>query len=298
MVLDAQGHLTLYHSVIEMGQGAHTVLAQVSAEAMGLPLNSVSVPQTDTAFTPYDSGTSSSRGTNMMSEAILHGAALLKERLVQLAAPLLEQPPEDLVADGGIIFDSAEPDRRLSYGDIISRSELEELEVVGIHDIKSGIDPETGQGIASPHWHQGAGACEIEIDTQTGKLTVLRYFASSFAGRVINPVLAKLQNDGNVIYGMGPTMSEEMVFDGGQVTNANLSDYMVPSILDIPEEITSYAIESEVGEFHGIGEMTLPPVSPAIANAIFDATGVRIRDLPLTAERLLRALQNEARTNG
>ncbi|MBI4769932.1 MAG: xanthine dehydrogenase family protein molybdopterin-binding subunit [Chloroflexi bacterium] len=105
--------------------------------------------------------------------------------------------------------------------------------------------------------------------------TVLRYSAASFAGRVVNPRLAELQNDGNVIYGLGSTLFEEMVVDGGQVTNPNLSDYMIPSFRDGPLKLKSICLESELGEMHGIGEMTLPPVAPAIANAIEDTIGVR-----------------------
>ena len=153
------------------------------------------------------------------------------------------------------------------------------------------LDPETGQGISTTHWHQGAGACEVEVDTQTGKVTVLRYHSAAFAGRVVNPMLARLQNDGNVIYGLGAALLEEVAIDTGQVTNPNFSDYMLPSFLDIPVELKNVSLEVEGSSFHGIGEMTLPPVAPAIANAIYDAVGVRIRDLPLTAERVLRAIQ-------
>jgi CO/xanthine dehydrogenase Mo-binding subunit len=103
-----------------------------------------------------------------------------------------------------------------------------------------------------------------------------------------------LQNDGNVIFGLGPTLMEEMVLDGGQVTNPNLADYSIPSIRDIPLELISVCIESDEGELHGIGEMTLPPVAPAIANAIEDAIGVRIKDLPITAEKILRALREKS----
>jgi CO/xanthine dehydrogenase Mo-binding subunit len=156
------------------------------------------------------------------------------------------------------------------------------------------LDPETGQGISTPHWHQGAGAAEVEVDLETGRVTVLRYSAASFAGRVVNPRLAQLQNDGNVIFGLGPALMEEMMIDGGQVTNPNLSDYAIPSIRDIPLELVSTCIESEDGELHGIGEMTLPPVAPAIANAIEAAVGVRIKDLPITAEKVLRALRERS----
>jgi CO/xanthine dehydrogenase Mo-binding subunit len=131
------------------------------------------------------------------------------------------------------------------------------------------------------------------VDTETGKITVLRYRAASFAGRVVNPRLAQLQNDGNVIFGLGPALLEEIVFDGGQAVNTNLSDYSIPSFRDLPLDLASVCIESEDGELHGIGEMTLPPVAPAIANAIENAVGVRIKDLPITAEKVLRALQEK-----
>ena len=176
---------------------------------------------------------------------------------------------------------------------MLKRNRLESLEANGEFATAFSLDPETGQGISTPHWHQGAGAAEVEVDTETGKVTVLRYSSASFAGRVVNPRLAELQNDGNVIYGLGPTLLEEMVMDGGQVTNANLSDYMIPSFRDVPLELTSVCIESEDGEMHGIGEMTLPSVSPAIANAVEDAVGVRIKDLPITAEKILRALKEK-----
>jgi len=187
----------------------------------------------------------------------------------------------------------ATPEQRLAYADVLRRRRLQTVEALGEFHTKGGIDPETGQGLSTPHWHQGAGACEVEVDTETGKVTILRYCAASFAGRVVNPQLARLQNDGNVIFGLGPAMLEEIIFDHGQVINPNLSDYMIPAFRDIPRELHSQSLESELGEFHGIGEMTLPPVAPAIANAIYDAVGIRIYDLPITAEKVLRALKHE-----
>jgi CO/xanthine dehydrogenase Mo-binding subunit len=152
------------------------------------------------------------------------------------------------------------------------------------------------QGGAAPHWHQGAGACEIEVDIETGKLTIVRYAGASWAGKVVNPVRARAQDQGNIIYGIGPALYEEMIFDHGQVINANLVDYLIPSFLDIPPVLRTTSLESQHADadMHGIGEMTLPCVAPALANALYDALGIRIRTLPLTAERILRALQNDA----
>lgn len=291
LVMDDQGQVTLYTSTVEMGQGAHTALAQVAAEAVGVPVEQMRVIGPDTAITPFDSTTSASRSTSMMGSAILVGASTLKQKLVEAAAPLLEHEPGGLTAANGFVFVTHHPGERASYVEVLQRSRLDSLDADGEYGVKLGVDPQTGQGIATPHWHQGAGACEVEVDIETGKVRVLRYHAASFAGRVINPVLANLQNDGNVIFGLGPSLYEQMVVDNGQVINANLSDYMIPSFLDSPTELQSVLVEAdEGGEFHGIGEMTLPPVAPAIANAIFDAVGVRIRDLPITSEKVLRAL--------
>lgn len=291
--LSVDGTLTLFTSTVEMGQGSHTALAQIVASSTGVSLDAVRVVGPDTAITPFDSTTSASRSINMMGGAVMAAADDLKQQLIALTVPIVETAAKKLSIERGQIVGGSEP---IAYSDVLRRNNLDVLEASGEFATSLGLDPETGQGVSTPHWHQGAGAAEVEVDTETGKVTVLRYIAASFAGRVVNPRLAQLQNDGNVIFGLGPTLLEEILFDGGQVINPNLSDYMIPSIRDIPLELVSTCLESDRGEMHGIGEMTLPPVSPAIANAIADAVGVRIKDLPITAERVLRALhaQREA----
>jgi CO/xanthine dehydrogenase Mo-binding subunit len=297
LVIDNQGRLTLYTSTVDMGQGAHTALAQITADSVGVPIEMVSVVGPDTALTPFDSMTSASRSTGMMGSAILAGGEALRRKLIAAASPLLEVEPEHLSSGDGAVFVADLPEQRVSYAEILQCSDLSTMEETGEFSTKLGLDPETGQGVSTPHWHQGAGACEVEVDVETGKVRVLRYSAASFAGKVVNPTLAKLQNDGNVIYGLGPALFEQMVMDDGQVVNSNLSDYMIPAFQDVPPSLSSHLIESNSGGFHGIGEMALPPVAPAIANAIFDAVGVRIRDLPITAEKVLRALLEQTDGN-
>ncbi len=306
--LAVDGVLSVFTSTVEMGQGAHTALAQIAADTLGLPIQAVRLVGPDTDLTPFDSTTSASRSTNMMGNAIIDAGEKLKNRLMELAAVLFHVPANQLIFEDGCVksgyvsSDSARSRRADSAGsitaapvlargeEILRLSGLDVLDETGEYSTALKMDPETGQGVSTPHWHQGAGAVDVEVDVETGRVTILRYSAASFAGRVVNPRMAKLQNDGNVIFGLGPTLLEEIVFDGGQATNANLSDYMIPSIRDIPLELISTCIESDAGEFHGIGEMTLPPVAPAVAGAIEDAVGVRIRDLPITAEKVLRAL--------
>lgn len=292
LVMDAEGRVTLYTSTVEMGQGAHTALAQITAGALGLSLEVITVTGPDTDVTPFDTTTSASRSTNMMGNAILAGAHELEKELSKAAVPIFELPAEQLIAKEGFVYSHVDPEKRISYPDVLRRNKLEFLEARGEISTSGGLDFETGQGIGSLHYHQGSGACEVEVNSDTGKVTVLRYYASSFAGKLVNPRLAQLQNDGNVVYGMGPALMEEVVINSGQVVNANLSEYQIPAFLDIPEQMASYTLEAEGSDFHGIGEMTLPPVAPAIANAIFNAVGVRIYDLPITPEKILRAIRN------
>lgn len=297
--LNAGGQVTLYTSTVEMGQGAHTALAQIAAEALAMPMERIQVCGPDTDETPPDAQTAASRSTYMMGNAVLEAVKALQCKLLEAAVPILEYPSEQLSAGEGHVFVNEGSQESIGFDAILQRHGYTSLEALGTFETNVGqLDPETGQGVSTPHWHQGAGACEVAVDTETGKVTVLRYHSASFAGRVVNPLLASLQNDGNVIYGLGATLFEEMILDGGQVTNANLADYMIPSIRDIPAELVNYLLEAEGSAFHGIGEMTLPPASPAIANAVYDAIGVRIRELPLTPEKVLQALHNKKVIDG
>ena len=151
-----------------------------------------------------------------------------------------------------------------------------------------GLDPDTGQGIASSHWHQGACAAEVRMDEETGKVDVVRVHASVYAGRVVNRPGGELQNEGSMIMGLGTALFEAVDFEAGQVTNANLSDYEVPSIADMPE-LTHDLIERDGAEVHGLGETALPPVPAAIGNALA-SLGLHMTELPITAEAVLEAV--------
>ena len=151
-----------------------------------------------------------------------------------------------------------------------------------------GLDPDTGQGVASTHWHQGAGAAEVRVDEETGKVEVVKLHAAIYAGRVVNRAGAELQNEGSMIMGLGTALFEQITFADGQVTNANFSDYNIPAAADLPE-LTHDLIESENGDIHGLGETALPPVPPAIGNALY-SLGIHVTALPMTAERVLEAI--------
>jgi CO/xanthine dehydrogenase Mo-binding subunit len=290
--LNEDGSVNVLTSSVELGQGAKTVLAQIAAEALQIPFGSLSVSDPDTDFTPYDQQTSSSRTTFSMGGAINKAAEDLKQQLLEKAAELLEAAVSDLVLEEGRVAVRGSRGRSLSYGDILVRSNQGTLIGRGAFTTRGGLDLETGQGIGSVHWHQGAIGCEVEVDIDTGKIRVTALHPCVFAGRVVNPRLCDLQLEGSAIFGFGQALLEEMVYDDhGQILNRNLGDYNVPSFDDIPTMLNSSVLEHQGSEdLHGIGETLLPPVMAAIGNAVYNAVGARVRDLPITAEKVLREL--------
>ena len=155
-------------------------------------------------------------------------------------------------------------------------------------EIPGGLDPDTGQGVASHHWHQGAAAAEVHVDEETGKVEVVRLHAAVYAGRVVNRAGAELQNEGSMIMGLGTALLERIDHADGHITNANLSDYQIPSFADMPA-LTHDLLEREGAEVHGLGETALPPVPAAIGNALA-SFGLRVRELPISAEAVLAAV--------
>ncbi|MGH3032313.1 MAG: xanthine dehydrogenase family protein molybdopterin-binding subunit, partial [Gaiellaceae bacterium] len=159
----------------------------------------------------------------------------------------------------------------------------------GMIEIPGGLDPDTGQGVASHHWHQGAAAAEVRVDEETGKVEVVRLHAAIYAGRVVNRPGAELQNEGSMIMGLGTALYEEIDVADGQVTNANLSDYEIPAFADMPERLTHDLIEREGADIHGLGETALPPVPAAIGNALASLS-LHVTELPLAPEAVLCAV--------
>jgi CO/xanthine dehydrogenase Mo-binding subunit len=154
---------------------------------------------------------------------------------------------------------------------------------------EGGLDPDTGQGIASTHWHQGAAAAHVAVDEETGKVIIEHLHGVAYAGRVVNRPGAELQNEGSMIMGLGTALFEAIDFADGQVANANLSDYNVPAPGDLPRRFTHETIEREGAEVHGLGETALPPVPAAIGNALY-SLGLDVHELPISPERVLAAV--------
>ena len=286
------GKVLVHTSSVDMGQGVLGTLAQLAAHHLDVDFNDVTVLDPDTSAT-FDSMTAGSRTTFVADRALREACAAIHGQLADLAAKQLGVEPTQLRHDSGSVVD--EGGNRLGYGDILSAAGLSTVVGEGAYQSPPSEaldDPLDVRGQVADHWHQGAVAVEVEVDLETGKVDLLRCHGAAWAGRVVNPIRARQQSEGSIIFGIGPALFEEVHIVDGQVINPNFSDYLIPSILDVPFDLTSSNLESPEpdAEIHGVGEMTIPAVAPAIANAIARATGARIRDLPLTAERILRAI--------
>jgi CO/xanthine dehydrogenase Mo-binding subunit len=290
--MNDDGSVNVMTSSVEMGQGVQTAMAILAAERLSMPVERIRVSTPDTYFTPYDQQTSSSRSTHSMGAAVTRACGGIADQLLALASEALEISASDLELKDGNVRAKGAPDRSVDYASLVRRQKGGNLLATGEYITGGGLDPETGQGIAAVHWHQAAGAAEVEVDLETGKVDVLHFELATYAGRVVNPVQCELQSEGNVAFGVGHALFEEMVYDSGQLQTGNLADYMIASFEDMPRQLGVSLLEEPVTkEIHGIGETGLPPIMPAIGNAVFHATGVRVTDAPLSPEKILRGLR-------
>lgn len=301
MKMEEDGSVSVLTGTVEIGQGSDTVLAQVAAEALALPVSRIRVIHSDTNVTPYDQSTSSSRSTFSMGNAVRSAAIEIRDQLVQMAADQLEISPGDLECREGKVVPKGSPERGFAYAEVIRRHfgmGVGSLMGRGTFKTTGHLDPRTGQGKASAFWFTSVVGCEVEVDTETGEFEILSVVAGVNAGKALNPALSEGQVEGSVLFGIGATAYEEMVYDGGQLLNPNLLDYRVPTIADLPANLRTILVEDPHREGPmgaiGLGEPAVAPVAPAIANAIARAVGVRVKELPITAEKILRVLKGQA----
>ncbi len=297
--LNADGSLTVLTSSVEMGQGALTALTQIAAHEATLPVDRVTVTTPDTAVTPWDQMSAASRTTNSMGRAIRAAVLDVKDQLREIAATRLEAAPGDLEVVDGMVRAKDAPERAMPFAALVAGTRIGNVLGRGAYMGQAHMDTETGQGIGSPQWHPCVCAVEVEVDTETGRVRILRLHTSLYVGRMINPTQCELQVEGAALFGVGQALFEEIAWDAaGQPVNANLSDYMIPAFGDVPPSFTETIMETPgLLEVHGIGETALGTIAPAVGNAVARATGARVYDLPLTAERVLRAIR-AGETNG
>ncbi|CAN5833090.1 xanthine dehydrogenase family protein molybdopterin-binding subunit [soil metagenome] len=285
--LNGDGTVDVVTGTQDIGTGARTGLAQVAAEVLGLPIEQVSVHLGDTAKGPYSPTSAGSSTQASVGPAVFAAAVEAKRQLLEVAAKLLEEEPERLQIRDGVIMVEGEPENKLTVAEVTGR--------LAPHMI-------IGQGARGPNAKDktirtfGAQCVEVEVDIETGEITVLRIVAAHDCGRIINPTMVDSQVFGGITQGVGFALIEERVIDEkrGLVLNANLEEYKIPTVADIPQ-MTNVPVNlpdlaaNPIG-VKGVGEPPLIPTAPAIANAVFDAVGVRLRHAPLSRRQLLAAL--------
>ena len=287
----SDGNVVVMAGSTEVGQGARTVLSQIVAEELCVPFERVMLRGTDTHTTPFDRSTGASRSTTVMGTAVKFAAADVHRQIKAIAAEQFGVDSERVVLKGGAAWCG---EARREFAEVVSGFfGMPGGELIGRGYVRAGggISP-----ILPIFWEVGIGGAVVAVDADTGELEVQRYNSVADVGRAINPRQAEGQDEGAAVMAMGHTLFESLIYADGQPLNPNLVDYRVPGFRDIPRTFESCLLENGDGPgpygAKGMGEGGIIPVAPAVCNAVAQATGVRIRELPLTPERVWRALRS------
>jgi 4-hydroxybenzoyl-CoA reductase alpha subunit len=304
-VLEDGRGVTLHIAAAEIGQGCNTILPQIAAEELGLPYECVWLAPNDTVLSPMDLGSYSSRVTLMAGNAVRMAAAAVKTKVLMAAGRHLDCDPLNLTARAGRIFAKEQPEMCMSWHEAARQAFCQQGPVVGTGYYRppAGLGGKyKGAAVGtSPAYSFATSICEVSVDLETGYVTVVRFTDLSDAGTVINPLTFHAQVEGGIIMGIGETLLEDTLHDDkGVLLNPDLHGYLIPTIRETPE-IRSRAVESY--EPHGpfgakeIGEGCLPPILSAVGNAIHDACGIWVTELPITPERIRCALKAQREKN-
>ncbi|NLE74521.1 MAG: molybdopterin-dependent oxidoreductase [Actinobacteria bacterium] len=289
--INADGSVHLLTACADDGQGNRTVLAQIAAEVLGVPFEWISVSDTDTAIAPLDGGTHGSRQTYCGGTAVLKAATEARESIMKLAAEYLERSQEGLTLTGGNIADVDTGESLVGLGDLMRHYQVGDFS--RCHEViahASGVTEDQPPVF-------GATFAEVEVDVETGQVRVIKMVGAFDVGKAINPAQCEGQISGGLTMGVGYALTEGLVIEDGKVLNPGYRDYKIPRAIDAPE-VVSVLVESiePTGPFgaKGLGEATMISSAAAIANAVHDAVGARIRELTITPEKILRALKETA----
>jgi len=299
--MNPDGSVIVYSGTSDLGQGSDTILLQIVAEELGIKFEQVRIVSADTETTPIDYGSFGTRVTFAAGNAVKMGAKVVREQLFEVASELLEAHVDDLVAREGAVHVKGSPERSVPIERIARVACYDKGKPLAGRGFYNGPDSpspdvSTYFGNTSPAYCFAAQVAEVEVDSETGLVKILNLVAAHDLGKAINPMAAEGQIEGGLAQGIGYALMEDLVCSKGVAVNPNFSDYKVLKAPDIPP-IKTVLVESNDpnGPFgaKGVAEPALVPTTPAIANAIYDAIGVRITDLPITPERILEALNQK-----
>jgi CO/xanthine dehydrogenase Mo-binding subunit len=291
----ADGSVLVYVGTSDMGQGARTVFGQIAAQELGAPMERVTVVSGDTAIVPYDQQTSASRSTVLMGNAVLGACRSIQSQLRTLAARAYSLDESEVGVDAGVV---RLPDRQLTIREVV-KAGLGRLggELIGNGEARKEAEPEHPLQGAPAFFEFNCTAIEANVDEDTGDVTIVRHATVSDVGKAINPLQVTMQDEGAAIQGLGHTLMEHYIFDEtGRIRNLGAIDYRIPTSMDLPLEMVSDMIQNADGPgpygAKGMSEGALLCVAAAVAGAVRQATGAVIRDLPLSPERVWRALRD------
>lgn len=284
----------------DLGQGSDTALRQIAAHTLGIDAERVTMVSNDTMVAPEAGVTSASRQTYVSGNAVRIASEQAREFLLKEAAEGLGYDAVDLEARDGVIFLKERPDAKITIEEICGRLRAKGVLVTGVGTFTpptpEALDPETGLGIPYGAYSYATQIAEVEVDTETGEVTVLSLTAAQDVGRAINPMAIEGQIEGGVAQGVGYALMEEVVVEDGVIVNPSFSNLLLPTALDVPP-IQSIIVEvpEPTGPFgaKGTGEPPTCPTAAAIINAIYDAVGVLITSTPVTAEKIYMALKKK-----
>jgi 4-hydroxybenzoyl-CoA reductase alpha subunit len=301
--VDRNGTVTAYSGTIDIGQGSDTVLATIVAEVLGLKPHEIQLVTADTDLTPIDLGSYSSRVTMMMGNAAVQAAERLRDLILSAVAPQLGCPAEQLKMREGRVYKASEPSKGISFVEAVQIAEAQHglLTSVGSYKPPRKLGQYKGSGVGpSPAYSYSACVAQVDCDPETGDLCVEKIWLAHDIGQCINETLVIGQVEGGVYMGLGEALMEEFAFREklGAHKIPSMLDYKTPTAKDMPPIETILVKEHEArGPFGAkeVGQGPLLPVMPAIANAVYDAVGVRIDELPITAEKILKALEEKVK---
>jgi len=300
--VNPHGRIDLITGEAEIGQGSNTIFSQIVAETLGVPLEDIRLFPLDTDSCPFGVGTFASRVTTLGGKAVQLAAEDARQQLLEFAAEKMEIRVEDLECSGGRIFVKGSPAKSLGIEEVakLALHSRGGAPIVGVgtflvppHVV---VPDQTKYGNLSMAYSFGVQVAEVMVDRETGKVDILKILSVHDSGTIINPMLAEGQVEGGVAQGIGYALFEEIVRQNGIVMNDNFTDYRMPTICDVPPLSTTFIeVPDPYGPFgaKGLGEITQVPTAPAIANAIYDAVGVRLKELPLTPEKIWQALREK-----
>ncbi len=295
------GSVTVLAGCADIGQGSDTVLSQIVAETLGVTFDKVYIKSGDTEATPEGGATSASRQTYISGNACHFAALEAKENIVKVASEILKCDEEEVVLINNTAYKNGCEDKTITYKEIMLGLKSRGLLAIGKGQFNPSASAlvENMQGIPYATYAFATHIAEVEVNTETGEVTVLKIVAAHDVGKAINKKNVEGQIEGGCLMGMGFALSEKLIINNGHMKNPDFNSYIIQTAQDMPE-IYPIIVEEESGEgpfgAKGVGEPALIPAAPAIINAIYDAIGIRFTHLPLTADVVLDAIKKKEET--